>query len=244
MHIERMHKAMECLSEWFNCETAKGKDGENSFDPIGGGAVTDMLKDLAQASKDCAEQKYYECLTEMLKEEKKRMKEEGNDRMGYDNWRYANGQFAPTGSGHYAGYSNPMRGSVHIHEPYLDGNMRMGYDDQNGSSGGRSGNTSSSSNTSSNSGNYGNNNARMGYHSGMEDSYYPSKYGTGYDAYQMAKKHYTETKKDSDRHMMDEKIDETVLDFADVAREMWRDASPTVRQKMKPQIEKLLKEMV
>lgn len=239
MHIERMHKAMEMLSSWFLCECEKG---QTEFDLCAAGQVSDMLKDLAEASKECEEKKYFEELCCILKMEKEKMeKGESNDRMGYDHWRYpSSGRFASAGHGEFSGY--PMTGKVHIHEPYLDGSMRMGYDsDRDWNQGMTNDRMGNSQNDRSN---MRDNNGRMGYPMGAKDDYYPSKYGTGYDAYQMAKKHFTESKDEMSRRKMNDKIDETVLDSVEVLREMWRDATPDVRQRMKQQIEKLTKEMV
>lgn len=229
MHIERMHSAMETLSAWLVDECGKG---QCNFDVCEAGQVADMLKDLSEASRNCAEKKYFDELCKMLKMENESMeKAECEGRMGYDHWRYkSSGHFAPTGHGEYSGY-RPMTGKVHIHEPYLDGTMRMGYEDDRRMDDDRHADRMADG-------------GRMGYPMGARDEYYPSKYGTGYDSYQMAKKHYTESKDDASRRKMNEKIDETVLDSVDVLREMWRDATPDVRQRMKQQVEKLAKEMV
>lgn len=228
MHIERMHSAMETLSAWLVGECGKG---QCKFDLCAAGQVSDMLKDLAEASKNCAKKMYYDELYKMLKMEREDMESDcGDGRMGYDHYRYkSTGQFAPTGHGTYSGYT-PLTGKVHVHEPYLDGTMKMGYTDD------RRRDDASHANMDGN--------VRMGHQIGMRDEYYPSKYGTGYDAYQMAKRHYTESKDEGSRKKMNEKIDETVLDSVDVLREMWRDATPDVRQRMKQQVEKLSKEMV
>ena len=45
-----------------------------------------------------------------------------NGRMGYDNWRYSSGRFAPKGRGHYSGFTNPY---ISIPKPIMTD--RMGY---------------------------------------------------------------------------------------------------------------------
>ncbi len=252
MHIERMHKAMETLSEWLLCECGKGMD---CFDVCAAGQVADMLKDLAEASKECEEKMYYEEITKAMKKE---AEDEYCGRMGYDNWRYASGRFAPTGRGHRSGYRDmwnndryghmPM--DIKMYDPEYDYADMMGYtysgsSERNGNSGGR---WTASGNYGYNNDrvygyDHGNdmNNGRMGY--SMYDNY-PTKYGTGYDSYKMAKKHYTETKNESDKTKMNEKINETVVDSVEVLREMWKDASPDTKQKMKQQIDKLHKEVM
>lgn len=72
---------------------AKFAEGIQSVDAGEMGAAVDMVKDLAQAEKDCMEACYYTMLIEGM--------EGGEDGpMGYDRWRYrSSGRFAPTGRG-------------------------------------------------------------------------------------------------------------------------------------------------
>lgn len=73
------------------------------------GAVTDMIKDLLEAA-------YYEQVTKAMEEAQE------SERMGYDRYRYANGRFAPKGSGTYQGYTPTIT-------PEMDypTSERMGY---------------------------------------------------------------------------------------------------------------------
>lgn len=66
------------------------------------GEITDILKDLNEAE-------YYAHICHDMREE--------NERMGYDNYRYASGRFAPKGRGTYYGYMEPIHAE----------NERMGY---------------------------------------------------------------------------------------------------------------------
>lgn len=84
------------------------------------GALTDMVKDMAEAKKDLWKACYYETIVEAMKEES--MGEE--HRYGYDNWRYSSGRFAPKGRGHLSGYMPYLK----MDEPEREMYERMGYD--------------------------------------------------------------------------------------------------------------------
>lgn len=142
MHIERIHKMIEKLTECALCEIEKGIECVNTEEM---GEVIDMIKDLSEAeyksliSKEMkkykeeeeAEEKY---MLRMLKEEHgdeyKRMRDEyGEDegeRRFYDNYRYKRtGEFAPKGRGSYMPRSSSRRGRRgYVEPPYL----HMPYD--------------------------------------------------------------------------------------------------------------------
>lgn len=122
-----MHKTMECvedlgtmkekLMEWTKQAMAPGPESINTDEM---GKVVDMIKDLAEAEKDCWKACYYKLVTEAM-EEGEGMPElpewMPTDRAGYDNWRYSSGRFAPKGRGHRSGYT-----------PYhMPPDGRMGY---------------------------------------------------------------------------------------------------------------------
>lgn len=90
---------------------AKLSNGIESMDAQEAGEVTDMIKDLAEAEKECYEAAYYQKLVEQM--------EKPEEPMGYDDWRYASGRFAPKGRGTRDGYN-----------PYPIWGENMGYDDQ------------------------------------------------------------------------------------------------------------------
>lgn len=99
MDIMRMHDMIEKLSECAKCEIDKGIE---NIDPCEMGQVTDMMKDLAEAM-------YYRTLMKAMEEssadETMEMFERfGDGRRFYDNYRYANGRFAPKGRGTRRGY--------------------------------------------------------------------------------------------------------------------------------------------
>ena len=112
MHIERMHKMIECLTEKALCELEKGAENVDTCEM---GQVVDMIKDLNEAEykavivkamkkADEEKEEYDKMLLRELKEEY------GEDagRRFYDHYRYEDGRFAPKGRGTYQrGYSEP-----------------------------------------------------------------------------------------------------------------------------------------
>ena len=112
MHIERMHKMIECLTEKALCEFDKGIE---NIDTCEMGQVVDMIKDLNEAeykavivkSMKEADEEEKEYDKELLRTLKAEYGEEGGRRY-YDAYRYANGRFAPKGKGTYRrGYEEP-----------------------------------------------------------------------------------------------------------------------------------------
>ena len=112
MHIERMHKMIECLTEKALCELEKGTENVDTCEM---GKVVDMIKDLNEAEykavivkamkkADEEEEEYEKVLLRELKEEYG----EDTGRRYYDHYRYASGRFAPKGHGSYRrGYEEP-----------------------------------------------------------------------------------------------------------------------------------------
>lgn len=112
MHIERMHKMIECLTEKALCELEKGTE---YIDTCEMGKVVDMIKDLNEAEYKAVivkamkkareeEEEYDKILLRELKEEYG----EDTGRRYYDHYRYASGRFAPKGHGSYRrGYEEP-----------------------------------------------------------------------------------------------------------------------------------------
>lgn len=92
MHIERMHKMIECLCEkaWAEMES-----GIERVDTAEMGQVIDMIKDLNDAE-------YKAVITKTMQE----YEEDGEEsRRFYDHYRYTDGRFAPKGKGTRRGYT-------------------------------------------------------------------------------------------------------------------------------------------
>ena len=118
MHIERIHKMQECLTEKAVNEFEKGIENVDTSEM---GEVVDMIKDLAEAEYHSiiskamkkADEEKEEHDKELLKALKAEYGEEGGRRF-YDSYRYMRtGKYAPKGKGSYIG----RRG--YIEPPYL-----------------------------------------------------------------------------------------------------------------------------
>lgn len=108
MHIERMHKMIECLTEKALAELDKGIENVDTKEM---GEVVDMIKDLNEAEYRAVivksmkevdeEQKEYD--KKLLRALKDEYGEEGGRRY-YDEYRYkTTGRYAPKGKGGYVG---------------------------------------------------------------------------------------------------------------------------------------------
>lgn len=111
MHIERIHKMQECLTEKAVNEFEKGIENVDTSEM---GEVVDMIKDLAEAEYHSiiskamkkADEEEEEYDKELLRSLKAEYGEESGRRY-YDQYRYANGRFAPKGRGTRRGYEEP-----------------------------------------------------------------------------------------------------------------------------------------
>ena len=108
MHIERMHKMIECLTEKALAEL---ENGTEHIDTCEFGEVVDMIKDLNEAeyravivkSMKKADEEEEEYNKELLKTLKAEYGEDGGRRF-YDDYRYMRtGRYAPKGKGSYVG---------------------------------------------------------------------------------------------------------------------------------------------
>lgn len=112
MHIERIHKMVECLTEKTLSELDKGIENVNVEEMS---EAADMIKDLCEAeyyavivkAMKKADEEEEEYDKELLRSLKAEYGEESGRRF-YDHYRYANGRFAPKGHGTYRrGYEEP-----------------------------------------------------------------------------------------------------------------------------------------
>lgn len=215
-----MHKTKEAVERICELEkkllcTAEAvcAGGLENVDTCEFGQLIDMIKDLADAKKNCWKGAYYKCLAEEKHEEKEKM-ESGEmpwymrlfagGPAGYDNWRYSSGRFAPTGRGHYAGYTPDPMGRATTTTDFNWGNDRMGMGD------------------------------------GMM---HRSGYMVPYDKYQDARRHYTETRSPEDKSKMDGFAMEHMTDTIETVKDIWQDADPSLRKKMKADLSALIGEM-
>lgn len=226
MEIEKFKEAKKTLEGWLCTELAEGPK-DCSLEALG--MITDQIKDLSDAAKNCMKAKYYETVIEAMEKGSERLDDsyDDHDRMGYNNYRYASsGRYAPKGSG-----------------------TRYGYDGGSSNNSGRgNGNSGSDGNSSGSNGSYGYPmyDDVMGYpmyNKMMDMNGMGSEYGRAYDEYKVAKRHYTQTHSDADNKEMNTKIEETASVWLDVIEEIMKDANPEMRKKLKIQTTKLLEQM-
>lgn len=68
-------------------------------------------------------------------------------------------------------------------------------------------------------------------------------YGREFSRYRQAKRYYTETHSESERAKMKEHANHHILEAVSTLREIWSEADPDLRQKMKADLGKLMGEM-
>lgn len=214
------------------------------------GQLVDMIKDLCDAEKNIYKAAYYCAVTKAMKEYDGGdypMDDEG--RMGYDHWRTSSGRYAPKGTGHWtpihgrSGYPMPAEGDWRPEfTPWGDAELyggMMGYDNRGGGNRSQGG-----PNSTVGSGRTGSTGGRMGYSDpDMERYLHDERHGRPYRDWQLARKHYTETKSEGDRQEMSEHAKEHVADTVMTMKEIWQDATPELRTKMKADLTALMNEM-
>ena len=190
MHIKHIHETMEKLSKYACDEACKSVE---EIDTKELGEVVDMISDLAEAeyhariakAMEESEKEDEEEAKRIMKEMKEQYGEEEGERRFYDNYRYANGRFAPKGRGtRRRGFSEPL---YHMspemyreHDPewYRDmdrySENRLYYTESGNMGGSRSGGS-----MGGNSGNMGGGSSSRGYEEGMRDGE-ESGYRRGY----------------------------------------------------------------
>lgn len=208
--IKEMEYKMKTLCEskdtmlgWIKNEIAKGFDWSNA-DILR--VLTDCVKDLASAEKDCYESEYYKSVTKAMDEYEDYIKE--NDSMkgpsnafisGYNHRHLANGQFAAAGKGIKMGYQ-PEWGNVNIkadmYDPTQTHPVRMGYDNR------------------------------------PEHS----RHGEKYDMYHEARRHYTESHDMKHKEEADQRGMEYVRDGLSTFFEIFEDADPTLKRQLRSEI--------
>lgn len=121
------------LISWLKEETNCGKE---AFDVHSCGAVSDIIKDMAETAKECYEAMYYKTVVEaMLAGE--RPTYGGEEVYGYNHRHMGNGQFAKTGKGHMVSGYTPYVDQqpyidAYVHDPNFKNRMNgsMGYPDK------------------------------------------------------------------------------------------------------------------
>lgn len=249
--INKICEAKKQLMCWVQEEINCGKEYMSKDGVVESvGQLVDMVKDLAEAEEKIMKTKYYEMMVCAAMTTGEDMMDVG--RMGYDNWRYKSGKFAPKGSGSNVGHGRGLRmGFVddrdypwpdYVH-PHMMPEMQygmgpFGYDYDQKDRDARWGKDYDKMGTRRSVG-------PMGFP--MDDVWkygedWSGMKGTPYEDYRMAKKHYTETNKPEHRKELDDKIVDASVDMIGSMGEMWEDASPETRKKMEENMRTLIRQ--
>lgn len=211
------------LIETLKCEFGKGAQ---CVDTDEAGKVVDMIKDLAEAKKDCYKALYYESVVAAM--------HESEDVYGYNPNRYSSGRYAPAGRGRRGYEVMP-----YIDRPYDMGDtdlseiLRMGYN-----AGGRSG--VKMHDLSVNGNPYTDTPHITDKHS---EHPWDDRYGKAYNEYKDSRRYYTETKSPAHKQEMESHATEHIMDTISTVREIYKNSEPELRKKIKDDMAKLVSEM-
>lgn len=222
--LESMRKTRCLLTQMFEMDVCANGDNAN-VNVLS--QVSDMVKDFAEAEEKAMKACYYKEVLDTMKKEREEEEDDderagyprrgstrmtrgmrrmgyapmydehpyedwNNGKMGYDHYRYSNGEFAPTGHGHYSGYTPTDGMGVSHVPPFMSNDMR---------------------------------------------------YGTAYNEWKEAKKHYTANNSSNDKEEMDRKSLEHVANVMMSMRDIWKHADPDIRKKIKADLTSLVSEM-
>lgn len=226
--MEACEKFDELKEEFIStlCVEMKSR-GLSELDTKELGEAVDIIKDFAEAKKDCMEALYYQKVTEtMLSSEE--------PRYGYNSNRWSNGRYAPKGMG-TRGYMGAMS---YAEDPiYYDEDWNvMGYGGQSG--GNNSGRSNSSNNNSSSNGSYGYSDWHM-----HRDPEYDERYGRSYNDFRKNRRFYTATKSEEEKKDMERHAEEHVQDFIVSIKDIWKDADPNLKKRMKDSLNRFVSEL-
>lgn len=208
-NMEDMEHIKKTLTSWLKEEVDHGKE---CFDTKSCGDVSDIIKDMAEATKECYEACYYKTVIEAMKEGGDPSYGEGS--YGYNHRHMGNGEFASAGKGHLVRGYNPGPYmdqmpyiDAYIHDPNFEDHMRnantmnmMGYNPNSGGEKNRMGN---------------------------------SMNGEIYDNYRNARRHYQNSKSTEDKSKMEEHYMTYMENTLKNLRAMWEEADPSLKAKVK-----------
>ena len=76
-----------------------------------------------------------------------------------------------------------------------------------------------------------------------EDEEYDDRHGRAFNKFRKTKRHYHETHSDADRKQMKDYANEHLMETIGTLKEIWEDADPDLRKRMKTDLTKLTAEM-
>lgn len=216
--VERIEEMEECLVKYMEGQLAEGASclAENNNFVIAG-EIIDMIKDLADAKKNCYKAEYYKSVTEAMEEYS-----EEDEKFGYNGRRMANGRYAPAGQG------RPGYDAIRLPYPMMmddpdEWEHHMGY-------------TPSGAGNRSQSGN----NPRGGYRDGRNGE---NSYGRSFEDYRDAKRNYTETRSQTDKQIMDDRAKEHLTHAMGTLKEINETADEQLRIRMRTDLTNLLNQL-
>ena len=211
----KMERLLEIKDKLIDAVGHEFDKGIESVDVDEAGKVIDMIYDLAKAEKNCYEAKYYKTVIEAMEEG-----EEEWERSGYTRYPHKRPMpwFKP-----YVDQEPYI--DEYLEDPVMVENMRMGY-----------------------TGNRGHGMGGRPTHTGEGDrrttqTDHDVRYGRPFNEYRTAKKHYTETNAPHEKEIMKTHAYEHVADTLTTAREIWKDADPELKKRMKADFTALVGEM-
>lgn len=183
------------------------------------GQVIDMIKDLYEAEKDCYKAWYYAMAAKDIGDRSNDEETYAEGRMGYDHYRYSSGRFAPKGHGHYSAGYTPNRNARMIpndmrHDDIWE-DRPYGYP--------------RTQMTTKMTGRYG----------------YPmdEKHGRAYNDFNDARKHYHESNDPEAKKEMDEHAMKHAKEVIITSKDIYKEASPEMRQKLKSEFGKMMSDI-
>lgn len=146
------------------------------------------------------------------------MEDVDSERYGYNNRRYSSGRYAPKGMGHISGYNRPYLDQ----EPYVADYIERPSEFMD--------------------------RMRMGYTpmttTHMEGpNNMDSRYGRSYNEFRNARKNYTRTNSSEDKEEMNRTGHEHLNDTIVTLKDIWKNADPELKKKMKSDLSSLVSEM-
>lgn len=202
--ISEMLQKAECCLE---AMVAKGAFDASTLCQTDMPDLVDMVKDLAEAKEKCWKACYYKTIVEAMNDY------DEDDPMGYNNRRYANGEYAPKGRGHISGFVPMWDDMPHLRpDAMYDGDARKNV---------------------------------MGYPGNVKRPHMDEQYfDRTWAEYDQSRRHYHESGSESDRMEMDEKGMKHAKKSLDMILEIWNNADPAMRKKLKTEMSAVVSDMV
>lgn len=216
MDLRDICEMKEKLTSWLKEEFANGRE---TVDTCEAGQVVDMIKDFAEAEKDCWKAQYYKLMVCTI--------QETGDMYGYNSNRYASGRYAPSGHGDYTmGYpENERMGNIKGLSDYDRTRMPGTVYAKNDSMGYPTVPTTPST------------------HRSQTGNVVTSRYGYPYDEWNEARRYYTETRSEDDKKKMEHKAVEHIGAAVESINHIWKEADPALKERLKKELHPLLENL-